>query len=1102
MRKILLPLVCALGLGLQFAWAQGTTTASMNGEVTDGNGAVIPGASVQVLHEPTGTDYINATNESGFFRISNMRVGGPYTLTVSFVGYENLVQEGIYLDLGQTFSVDAVLSESVTQLQDVVVSAGGLIDGNQTGAETNVSREQIMSLPTVNRDLNDFTRLTPQANITNGGISIAGVNNRFNTIYIDGAVNNDVFGLANSGTNGGQAGISPISLDALEQIQVVVAPYDVTLGGFSGGGINAVTRSGKNFFEGSAYYYFRNEQLAGKTPGDIPDDQRTRLAPFNVETYGFRLGGPIIKDKLFFFTNVELLRQEEPFPFISQDYEGSATAADLNGLVDFLDTEYGYNPGGYLNNVGTRNSDKVIAKLDWNINRNHKLTARHSYVFGETTRLNRPSSRNIFFFNTGNAFPTTTNSTALELKSSFGNNYSNNLILGYTRVRDDRDVLGSPFPRVIIEDGPAEIAVGTDNFSYSNVVFQDVFTLTNNFNWYNGRHTFTVGTHNEFFQIENLFTIFSTPQYRYGNLNSFLNGGEGFVLFGHEQLAPGQSEIRLGDNASNLGPTFDALQMAFYIQDEVQFNSDFKLTFGVRADIPVFLEDPPLDNTQFNQETVPLIEAAGYDLKGARASKAPATQVLWSPRVGFNWDVTGTKSTQLRGGLGIFTSRVPWVWPGGMFIRNGLNSSLYGSFLQPDFADPFYATPEEWRANLINGTSPSGDVDLFVEDFKYPQVFRTNIAVDQALPLGLVGSAEFMYTKTLNNIEVRNLNLRPATGQLDGPDNRPTFNAGSRIDPTYNFISLVDNTNEGYTWNTTFKLERPARDGLGFSLAYSFTRAEALFDGRAFINANNWQQTYSLVGRNNPSPGRSTFDVGSRLIGALTYRKEYAGFMATTVSLFYNGQSGVPFSYVYGNSNLLTGEETNTDYERALVYVPASQGDIIFGSRTIGEDGSPVSDAAGRPVATPLASEGQQASYAAFNSYIEDENHLSDRRGQYAEQNRSRAPFSNVFDLKLLQDFYITSGSGRRHTLQVSLDVFNFSNLVGNWFGQNWGERYFVGGGNNQFAFELLQFEGFQEGTDRPVFSYTDPGEPWDINQAPDIEGSRWAAQFGVRYSF
>ena len=1102
--RILTLFLCSLG-AVSSVRAQGTTTASMNGQVIDNNGEPVVGATVQAIHEPSGSQYVSATSESGYFRIPNMRVGGPYTVETSFVGYESVVKNDIFLDLGQTYNLDVTMRESVTELADVVVSAGGLIDGNQTGAQTNVGREEIMTLPTVERNLNDFTRLTPQANITQGGISIAGVNNRFNAIYIDGAVNNDVFGLAGSGTNGGQAGISPISLDALEQIQVVVAPYDVTLGGFAGGGINAVTRSGKNFFEGSAYYYFRNETLAGKTPGDdIPDEDRTRLAPFSVHTYGARLGGPIIQDKLFFFANVELLREEEPFPFIAQEYEGEATAADLNQLADFVRTEYGYEPGGYLNNTGTRNSNKVIAKIDWNINQNHKLSARHSYVFGETTRLNRPSSRNVFFFNTGNIFPTTTNSSALELKSSFGNSFSNNLILGYTRVRDDRDILGQPFPRVVIDDGPAEINIGTDNFSYSNVVFQDVYTLTNNFNWYKGRHTFTFGTHNEFFEIENLFTIFSTPRYSYGSINSFLNGDQGFVLFGHEQLAPGQSDIRLGDEASNLGPTFNAMQLAFYAQDEMQVNSGLKLTLGLRADIPVFLEDPPLNNTAFNRETVPLLEQF-YDLEGARASQAPATQLLWSPRAGFNWDVKGDKTTQLRGGLGIFTSRVPWVWPGGMFIRNGLNSSLYGSFLRtPDvdpetpFADPFYATPEEWRENLYNGFSPSGDVDLFVEDFKYPQVFRTNVAVDQALPFGLVGTAEFMYTKTLNNIDVKNANLRPAVGTLEGADNRPIFDVGDEIDPTYSFISLVDNTNEGYTWNTTLKVERPMTEGLGFTLAYSFTRAESLFDGRGFINATNWRNTFSLNGRNNPMVGRSTFDVGSRLIGALSYRKEYAGFMATTVSLFYNGQSGEPFSYVYRGGDAIVNED-NQDYERALIYVPANASEITFGeNRQVGED------AEGNPIlaGVPFSEEEQQAIYQEFNAYVEGDDYLSGRRGQYAEQNRSRAPFSSVFDLKLLQDFYITAANGRRHTLQLSLDIFNVSNLVGNWFNQSWGERYFVGSSDNRYTFELLQFEGFEEGTRRPVYSFNEPGDPWDIAPQPGAEGSRWSAQVGVRYSF
>ena len=1105
MRNILhtIPLLLFCFLVSQSAWAQGTTTSSMSGRVSDGTQS-FPGASVLAVHQPSGTQYGTVTNEEGYFRIPNMRVGGPYTLTVSFMGYEPVVKRDIFLDLGQTYGIDITLQETVTQLADVVVSAGGLIDGNQTGAETNVGREQIMTLPTVDRSLNDFTRLTPQANLTpGGGISIAGVNNRFNAIYIDGAVNNDVFGLANSGTNGGQAGISPISLDALEQIQVVVAPYDVTLGGFAGGGINAVTRSGKNYFEGSAYYYFRNEKLFGKTPG-VPDNERERLAPFNVHTYGARLGGPIIKNKLFFFANVELVRDEQPLPFVASEYEGSATAADLNTLVNYLNSEYGYDPGGYLNNVQTTNSEKVIAKIDWNINRQHKLSARHSYVKGEATLLNQPSSRDIYFRNTGYIFPTTTNSSALELKSNFGNQFSNDLILGYTRVRDDRDILGAPFPKAEIFDGPAIIHVGTDNFSYSNIVFQDVYTLTNNFNWYKGRHTFTFGTHNEFFQIENLFTIFSTPLYFYfGGLNSFLNGDNATVLFGHEQLAAGQNQVRFGDDASNLGPTFNALQLAFYAQDEIQFNSDFKLTVGLRADIPVFLENPPLINTQFNRETVSLIEQAGYDLKGARASQTPNTQLLWSPRVGFNWDVRGDKTTQLRGGLGIFTSRVPWVWPGGMFIRNGLNSAFVNGFARGEVIDgefipksyPFRATPEGWREDLVDGTlSPTGDVDLFVEDFKYPQVFRTNIAVDQALPFGLVGTAEFMYTKTLNNIDVKNVNLRSEpVGRLEGPDNRPIFNQSNLIDPTYTYITLVDNTNQGYTWNATAQVTKPMERGFGGSLAYSFTRAESLFDGRGFINSTNWRQVHSLVGRNNPSVGRSVYDVGSRIVGSLSYRKEYAEHLATTISLFYNGQSGEPFSYIYGREQALTNEESG-DVQRALIYVPANASEIVFGgSQRIGVDENGEDIFAVRP----FGEAEQQAIYNEFNEYIENDDYLSTRRGQYAEQNASRTPFTHIFDVKVLQDFFITTSNGKRHTLQVSLDVFN----VGNLLNKNWGRRYFVGTGDNRYNFQLLQFEAFEEGTNRPIFSFENPGEPWDIQQS-GISSARWAAQVGVRYSF
>ncbi len=1061
--------------------AQGSTTARITGSVSS-SGEILPGATVIAVHTPTGAEYGTVTNTQGRFTLNNLNVGGPYRITTNFVGYDASVTDNIYLALGQTLDLELSLEESSVELEEVIVTSNGVFDGTRTGNETNITEEVITNMPTVERGLNDYLRLTPQSTVGgNGGISFAGINNRFNAIFIDGAVNNDVFGLANSGTNGGQAGISPISPDALEQIQVVLAPYDVTLGGFAGGGINAVTRSGTNEFEGSAYYFLRNEDLSGRTPTDNPDIERTKLAPFSVQTYGARLGGPIIKDKLFFFANVEIERREEPRPFIPEDYIGNATVADLQAVQDRLINEFGYNPGGFLNNAQTTDGEKVLLKFDWNINRDHKLSVRHSYVKALTNIFPRPSNTEVPFANYGYVFPSTTNSFAAELKSQLGQNASNNLIFGYTRVRDDRDVAGEPFPSIRMQDGAGLVNVGTDNFSYSNIVFQDVFTLTNNFNLYKGKHTFTLGTHNEFFQIQNLFTIFSTPRYQYffNGVNRFLDGeNPDLVLFGHEQLAPGQSEIRLGDNAENLGPTFNALQMAFYVQDEWQATNDFKLTVGLRADIPVFLEDPPLENTDFNNNTVPAIEQF-YDLQGARASNTPNTQVLLSPRIGFNWDVTGNRETQLRGGVGVFTSRVPWVWPGGMYIRNGLNSS----FFVRTFSDiPIYANPDQWRTQLFESASPSGDVDLFVEDFKYPQVFRASAAVDQQLPWGLVGSLELLYTKTLNNIDVKFVNLRPSTETLEGADNRPVFDKEDPVDPTYSNITLVDNTNDGYTWNITAQLNKQFSNGFTGGLAYSFTRAESLFDGAGFINYTNWDDIISVEGKNNPPLTRSLYDAGSRITSFLTYRKEYANNFATSISLFYNGQSGQPYSYVYNDNDQLTSQSNNST-SNIPIYVPASQDDILLANQ-IDEDGNLIKSA------------GEQ--WEELNAFIENDPYLSTRRGEYAERNESRTPFENILDIKIAQDFFITTSSGQRHTLQVSLDVFNFTNLLN----PDWGRRYFV----NDNTFPLINFAGFvpdSEGnpTNLPAFTFDDPGEPYAVVQS-GIYSARWSAQLGLRYTF
>ena len=1072
--KIKFILTTALAAMLLFfshgVFAQGATSSKIRGLVTS-EGETLIGATVIAVHGPTGFEYGTTTNTEGLFTLNNVTVGGPYQITVSYTGFENYVLENIFLGLGQTESFNIALKETAVELGEIVVTAGGLFDGNRTGAETKVTLEQINGLPTASRQFNDYLRVAPQAKVLgNGGVSFSGINNRFNSIYIDGAVNNDVFGLADSGTNGGQAGISPISPDALEQIQIVLAPYDVTLGGFAGGGVNAVTRSGTNTFEGSAYYFNRNENLAGKTPTDNDDEQRTKLAPFSARTYGARLGGPIIKNKLFFFTNVEIQRDETPRPLVIDQYIGDSGLDQLEAIRQRLNTDFGYDPGEYLNNNETIEGEKILVKLDWSASAKHKISLRHSYTKATTERHSPNSNNTVLFGNTGSIFPTTTNSSALEIKSIFNSSISNNLVFGFTTVRDDVDILGDPFPRIIMPDGNGQVEVGTFNFGYSNVVFQDVFTITDNFNLYKGKHSFTFGTHNEFYKIENLFTIFSTPQYQYffDGVNRFLNGENAdLVLFGHEQLAAGQSSIRLGDDASNLGPTFNAFQLGFYAQDEIQVNPNFKFTVGLRLDIPVFSEDPPLNNTEFNTKTVPLLEQF-YDLQGARASKTPATQLLFAPRIGFNWDVKGDKQTQLRGGAGIFTSRVPWVWPGGMFIRNGLNSAF--NVLVGVGQQEIFPNPDQWVSNLASNVSPAGDVDLFVEDFKYPQIARASVALDQKLG-GFDATVEMTYTKTLNNIDVKNVNLKPAVGNLLGADNRPIFDFGDKIDPTYTNIPLVSNTNDGYTFNATAQISRSWLNTTA-SLAYSFTRADALFDGSGFINNTNWQRVLSTAGPNSAVVNRSIFDVGSRITAYVSHRFEYLDNLATTISLFYSGQSGLPYTYVYNN---LISELSNSAGYNDLVYVPSNQSEINLVDIT-DSDGNVLTSAA--------------AQWTALDNFISGDDYLSERRGQYVEPNRVRTPFENVIDLKVAQDFFITTANGTKHTLQVTLDVFNFTNMLN----KDWGRRHSVGSN----VFPLIQ-SNLNDGV--PEFNFIDPGTTYNIIQAGN-NSSRWVGQLGVRYSF
>lgn len=1057
-------------------FSQGTTTAGLNGKVTDNKGSALTGATVQAVEASTGAQYGTITDDKGFFRLPNMNPGGPYKFMVTFVGFQSFERTDVFLVLGQTLKIDVQLSETATELStvEIIATQNDIFDGNRTGAQSNINSENIQRMPTLGRNITDFTRLTPQAKVTTGGgLEVGGMNNRYNAIFIDGAVNNDVYGLAESGTNGGQTGISPFSMDIIDQFTISIAPYDIKQGGFAGAGINAVTRRGTNEFSGSAYYYFRNEGIAGKTPTDNPEIDREKLADFSSNTYGFRIGGPILKDKIFFFANAEIQQDETPQPYDFTTYKGNLTEDDLDGLTNFVKETYGYDPGSYTGGIRTLDGLKLFARIDWNISEKHKLSIRHQYTKAEQVSPGYPTSTNLYYSNAGVDFPSTTNSTAIELKSIFSNRFSNDLIIGLTFVRDDRDPMSSNFPFVRIKDGSGNIYFGSEEFSTANYLGQDIITLTDNFEIYKGRHTFTVGTHNEFYSMYNLFIRQNFGSYQFDDLEQFYAG----YAYQYDRTFSKVDDVT-GDGSA-AAADFNALQLGIYGQWEYQWSDRFNTTVGLRLDVPMFLDQSPT-NDDFNNNIITIInDSTSYPLNhgtdempkmNAETGQMPSTKLMVSPRIGFNWDITGDKKTQIRGGIGIFTSRIPFVWPGGSYTNNGVTTGgmrLTGDSIQ---FNPI------WDEQPTITADPSGQVDLFDKDFKFPQVLRASIAVDQKLPWGIIGTAEFVYTKVLNNVMYYNYRYYQS-GELTGTgDNRPIY---SKISAgKYTDIIYGTNTNKGYSYNFTVQLQKEDFHGFSGMAAYTYGHTTSMNDGGSSQNSSQWRVP-NVRGKNDIDLATSDFDLGSRVLAFLSYKIDYAKHMATTIGLYYNGQSGPRYSYGYADGSSKYLGEDNQALE--LMYVPLNQEDIHLVD---------LKDADGN---ITLSAEQQ---WADLNAFIENDEYLSTRRGEYAERNSSRAPFSNVIDLHLAQDFYITTNSGKRNTLQVTFDIFNFTNLLS----QDWGRIYYVPGYYGNYP--LVKFEGFEEDGTTPKFSFTKPkGDIWSIDDS-GLVSSRWQAQIGIRYIF
>ena len=1158
----------------RLGWSQGATTAAMSGTIADKAGAGLPGATVIAIHTPTNTQYVVPTNTEGRFNIQNMRVGGPYTVKVTFVGYQDVTRSGISLTLAENYRLDAKLSDAATALTEVVVTGrqNPVINADRTGAATTVQREQIERLPTINRSFDDFTRLTPQAN----GQSFGGRNSGYNNITIDGALFNNAFGL--SSTVGGQANAQPISLDAIDQIQVSIAPYDVRQGSFTGAGINAVTRSGTNRFSGSVYGFYRDQALVSSKVGSVDSDFPT----FKLKNYGFRVGGPIIKDKLFFFLNGEEETRTDPpsgnfianRPGVASPGVGSQTSAvsarDLTNLSNFLATRYGYQTGGFENYSLPTFSRKATAKLDWNISSNHRASVKYNYLrsfrsvapsnsgaLGGSSGVRSQSNVGLPFESAYYTINNNLNSVIGEVNSTFGNRFANNLTAGYSAFRDSRDAGSSLFPLVDIGNNTQATSATTGNptnaittfgfepFTAFNVLNTDVYQVGDNFTAFLGKHNLTVGTYNEFYKFKNGFAPNYYGAYQFNSLEDFYSSA-GYAFdrttgnITATPNAPRAAPARFQQQyAANPGAGFpfaeiSAAQYGLYVQDEYSPRQNLKVTIGLRADLPVVTSD-----LAQNTDAAKLTFRNGEKIN---TGQLPKTAVLFSPRVGFNWDVNDDKKTQLRGGTGIFTGRVPYVWISNQASNNGL---LFGS-IDTRFSSRniFNDSVDAYRPRRP-GTITSYNLAVTAEDFKFPQVWRTNLAIDHELPGGVVATLEALYTKDVNAVYHENVNLPNATLRAAGADNRPIYyftnsngvvvnTSGSRtstagiyspatlannriygaavdangreilngsaatatgpLAPTAGTPNISDaivmrNTNKGYSYSVTGQLQKAFSNGLFLSAAYTYSDSRSVNDGGS-IAQSIWRDR-SVSGDPNANVlSYSQFLQQHRVIGSLSYRRNFVGHLATTVSMFYEAAPAGRFSYTYSGD--MNGDGQSND----LMYVPRTQSEIVLRDLTFFANTPQVQ----------VYTAAQQ--WADLNNYIEQDDYLSRNRGSYAERNGAVRPWQNRLDVRLLQDLFTNMGENK-NTLQLSIDIFN----VGNLLNSDWGVFQTANRANP------LAFAGY-DSQNRPNFTFNYLNNPVRTVNGPDVTitpattltdtfrkdlgglSSRWQAQIGVRYIF
>ncbi len=1091
-----------LGLLLLFLATAGLaqeTTSEISGVVTAGEGK-IAGANVTATHQPSGTVYATTTRNDGRYSLANLRVGGPYIIKVTFVGYKADPYENVTLILGQEFKADFVLVPETKSMEGVIVTTSArqdkVFNSGRTGSQEVINRTQIERLPTINRSLQDFTKLESTSN----GLSFGGRSNQYNNVTVDGANFNNSFGL--SGTLGGQTGSQPISLDAIEQIQVNVSPYDIRQGGFTGAGINTVTRSGTNQFKGTIYEYLKNENNQGYKVGNTI----LTKTPINFKLRGFAIGGPIIKNKLFFFVSAEQVRQELPATsFIASDANhpvtpgsvSQANADTLSKLSDFLKTKFGYVTGPFQGYNQKTQSDKVTAKIDWNIDKKSTFTLKYSYLkssadqFASTSRNGfsgfptggQPGNTSMPFQGSGYVINNNFNIFIAELNTRYSNKMVNKFQVGETKLRDFRSTQGnSDLPLVdILSGGNIYTTFGYEPFTYNNKLNTDVFQFSDIATFYTRSHEITAGTQNYFRKYLNGFAPAYQGLYQFASLtdfyNSVNNGTTSALRYAIQYSAEKDGSFPYAKAGSN--------DLSLFMQDKWRVTKNFTLTYGLRFDNSTYK-----GSWDQNPDFAALTFANGtkYDV-----GKKPKNALLISPRLGINWDIFGDKTLQVRGGGGVFSGPPPFVWISNQASNNGVQ---FGSIIKTTGV-PFSADPNKYRPTA-GAANTSYSVALTDNNFKYPSVIKTSLAADKKFKHDWVITVEGTYTKDINAVYYSNINLNETNAfALAGADKRLRYNTSlttilnnsskyyfgtTTANPNLGNAILMKNSSKGFSSTTTVRIQKTIKN-LFLSLAYTHSKSKNTAEGGSTAGS-----LWSGRGVQGTDPNADNLSNASwyqphRVIAFASYKFNYAKYFATSFGLYFEAAPNGVTSYVYNGD--LNGDGNNND----LIYIPNSSSEINLVKSGSGGLGTGAS--------TDTRTAAQQ--WVQLNAFISQDNYLSSHRGQITAANAVVLPYFKKVDVNITQDFSIKTGrkDGDHHTLRLSLDILNAGNLISKYWGIT----------KSPTVTNFLRFEGMAADGKTPSFSFTQQDA---TNLTPYVNSfsystsiaSRWQMQFGIRYLF